>query len=92
MIWDVLVPLSGDITQSYSKTYDNEKINGMSFKLNYAKTFDEYHSTIYFCRLSFLRKTFRSFSQYIDERYNGINNNGYEKKCTPLPVIKLLGR
>ena len=72
--------LSGDITQSYSKTYDNEKINGMSFKLNYAKTFDEYHSTITFAGYRFSEKTFRSFSQYIDERYNGINNNGYEKE------------
>ncbi|MHB2165212.1 fimbria/pilus outer membrane usher protein, partial [Proteus mirabilis] len=72
--------LSGDITQSYSKTYDKEKINGMSFKLNYAKTFDEYHSTITFAGYRFSEKTFRSFSQYIDERYNGINNNGYEKE------------
>ncbi|WP_311751506.1 fimbria/pilus outer membrane usher protein [Proteus columbae] len=72
--------LSGDITQSYSKTYDNENINGMSFKLNYAKTFDEYHSTITFAGYRFSEKTFRSFSQYMDERYNDINNNGYEKE------------
>ncbi|UWU01370.1 fimbria/pilus outer membrane usher protein [Proteus vulgaris] len=72
--------LSGDITQSYSKTYNNDNINGMSFKLNYAKTFDEYHSTITFAGYRFSEKTFRSFSQYIDERYNDINNNGYEKE------------
>ncbi|MDM3814210.1 fimbria/pilus outer membrane usher protein, partial [Proteus mirabilis] len=72
--------LSGDITQSYSKTYDNEKINGRYLKLNYAKTFDEYHSTITFAGYRFSEITFRSFSQYIDERYNGINNNGYEKQ------------
>ncbi|MDS0787563.1 fimbria/pilus outer membrane usher protein [Proteus vulgaris] len=72
--------LSGDVTQSYSQTYDNENINGMSFKLNYAKTFDEYHSTITFAGYRFSEKTFRSFSQYIDERYNAINNNGYEKE------------
>ncbi|WP_311746983.1 fimbria/pilus outer membrane usher protein [Proteus terrae] len=72
--------LSGDITQSYSKTYEDENINGMSFKLNYAKTFDEYHSTITFAGYRFSEKTFRSFSQYIDERYNDINNNGYEKE------------
>lgn len=72
--------LSGDVTQSYSKTFNDDKINGMSFKLNYAKTFDEYHSTITFAGYRFSEKTFRSFSQYIDERYNGINNNGYEKE------------
>ena len=56
--------LSGDITQSYySKTYDNEKINGMSFKLNYAKSLDEYHSTITFW-LSFSEKHFALFSVY----------------------------
>lgn len=72
--------LSGDMTQSYSKTLNDENINGMSFKLNYAKTFDEYHSTITFAGYRFSEKTFRSFSQYIDERYNDINNNGYEKE------------
>lgn len=72
--------LSGDITQSYSQTHQSEHIDGMSFKLNYAKTFDEYHSTITFAGYRFSEKTFRSFSQFIDERYNNVNNNGYEKE------------
>ncbi|EEG86111.1 fimbrial usher protein [Proteus penneri ATCC 35198] len=54
--------LSGDITQSYSKTYDNENINGMSFKLNYAKTFDEYHSTITFAGYRFFQRKHSALS------------------------------
>ncbi len=62
MIWDVLVPFLVILHSLIVKTYDNEKINGMSFKLNYAKTLMS--TTVPLLLLQVIvsqKKTFRSF-------------------------------
>lgn len=53
---------------------------GMSFKLSYAKTFDEYNSAITFAGYRFSQRTFRTFSQFLDEQYESNNSAGNEKE------------
>lgn len=77
---NVLGALSADVTQSISRVPDQDSQKGMSFKLSYAKTFDEYNSAITFAGYRFSQKTFRSLSQYLDERYQKYDNVGREKE------------
>lgn len=53
---------------------------GMSFKLSYAKTFDEYNSAITFAGYRFSQRNFRTFSQFLDEQYENNNSAGNEKE------------
>ncbi len=59
----------------------------MSFKLSYAKTFDEYNSAITFAGYRFSQRNFRSFSQFLDEQYENNDSTGREKRCIPSPGI-----
>jgi len=76
----LLGALSFDATESYSRQSDQNRIKGTSYKLSYAKTFDEYHSAITFAGYRFSQEDFRSFSQYLNERYEGYQNLGREKE------------
>ncbi len=76
--------LSADVTQSLSKLPDQRAQQGMSFKLNYAKTFDELHSAITFAGYRFSQEKFRSYSQYMNERYQPSTAIGREKQMYTL--------
>ena len=72
--------LSLDATESYSQQSNQKRLKGTSFKLSYAKTFDEYNSSITFAGYRFSQEDFRSFSQYLNERYEGYDSLGREKE------------
>lgn len=77
---DILGALSADVTQSITRMPHENAEQGMSFKLSYAKTFDEYHSTITFAGYRFSQKKFRTQAQYLDDRYQDYDNTGHEKE------------
>nr|WP_314425846.1 fimbria/pilus outer membrane usher protein [uncultured Erwinia sp.] len=77
---DVLGAVSADVTQSISKLPGENSQTGMSFKLSYAKTFDEYNSTITFAGYRFSQKKYRTQSQYLDDRYSDYENWGRDKE------------
>lgn len=72
--------LSADATQSVSRVKHQTEQKGMSFKLSYAKTFDEYNSAITFAGYRFSQRNFRTFSQFLDEQYENNNSAGNEKE------------
>lgn len=72
--------LSADATQSLSRVKDNGQQRGMSFKLSYAKNFDQYNSAITFAGYRFSQRNFRSFSQFLDEQYENDDSVGREKE------------
>ncbi|NDJ55755.1 fimbria/pilus outer membrane usher protein [Enterobacteriaceae bacterium 4M9] len=76
----VLGALSFDATESWSELPGQNRIWGTSYKLSYAKTFDEYNSSITFAGYRFSERDFRTLSQYLDERYQGYDNIGREKE------------
>lgn len=80
--------LATDITQSRSKVADESAKQGYSFKLSYAKTFDQYQSSITFAGYRFSQKTFRTFSQYLDERYQQYDSIGREKEMYTITANK----
>ncbi len=72
--------ISVDATESWSRESDGKRLKGTSYKLSYAKTFDEYNSSITFAGYRFSQEDFRSMSQYLDERYQGYDHLGREKE------------
>lgn len=76
----ILGALSLDAIQSYSKLQNRNRLKGTAYRLSYAKTFDEYNSAITFAGYRFSQKDFRSFAQYLDERYEGYGNLGRQKE------------
>ncbi|MBV4414028.1 fimbria/pilus outer membrane usher protein [Enterobacteriaceae bacterium YMB-R22] len=77
---NVFGALSFDATESWSEQPDENRIWGTSYKLSYAKTFDEFDSSITFAGYRFSERDFRTLSQYLDERYGGYDNLGREKE------------
>lgn len=80
----LLGALSADVTQSISRVKDQNQQKGLSFKLSYAKTFDEYNSAITFAGYRFSQRNFRSFSQFLDEQYENNDSSGREKEMYTL--------
>lgn len=72
--------ISVDATESWSQNRDGERLKGTSYKLSYAKTFDEYNSSITFAGYRFSQQDFRSMAQYMDERYQDYDHVGREKE------------
>ena len=72
--------LSLDAIQSYSKQPDADRLKGIAYRLSYAKTFDEFNSAITFAGYRFSQKNFRSFAQYLNERYEGYESLGHQKE------------
>lgn len=87
----VLGALSVDATQSLSKQRDGERLTGTSWKLSYAKTFDEYHSAITFAGYRFSQKNYRTMAQYLDDRYRDYQDSpffGREKELYTITANK----
>ena len=80
--------LSADVTQSISRVPDQDSQKGLSFKLSYSKTFDEYNSAITFAGYRFSQENFRSLSQYLDERYQNYDHVGREKQMYTITANK----
>lgn len=87
---DMLGALSADVTQSISKLPGDSAQQGMSFQLSYAKTFDEYNSSITFAGYRFSQKKFRTLSQYLDERNRSRDRYGREKEMYTITANKTL--
>jgi len=77
---DIFGALSADVTQSISKLPHENSQQGMSFKLSYSKTFDEYNSAITFAGYRFSEKKYRTQAQYLNERYNKSYYSGRDKE------------
>jgi outer membrane usher protein PapC len=75
---DVLGAMSLDVTQSSSRVRDTQR--GSSVKFSYAKTFDEYHSSITFAGYRFSQKSYRTLSQFLDEMYQHYDSIGHERE------------
>lgn len=77
---NILGAISVDATESWSRQRDGERLKGTSWKLSYAKTFDEYNSSITFAGYRFSQEDFRSMAQYLDDRYEDYDRPGREKE------------
>lgn len=91
---NVFGAMSVDVTQSIARLPNEPTASGMSFKVNYAKRFDELNSQITFAGYRFSQRKFMNMSQYLQERYDDYDEryNGRQKSCTPLPPAKPLWR
>lgn len=72
--------MSVDITQSIARLPGAPTASGMSFKVNYAKHFDELNSQITFAGYRFSQRRFMNMSQYLQERYNADNGRYYGRQ------------
>lgn len=86
----VLGALSADVTQSFARLPDEPELSGMSFRLNYAKRFDDLDSQISFAGYRFSQDDFMSMSQYLQERYNDSDDQdpGREKELYTVAASK----
>lgn len=67
---EVLGALSADITESFARLPNRSTDKGMSFKLNYAKRFDDLDSQITFAGYRFSQRKFMNMTQYLQARYD----------------------
>ncbi|MBP6116520.1 MAG: fimbria/pilus outer membrane usher protein [Neisseriaceae bacterium] len=58
--------VSADVTRSTAKLPDGQSVSGHSFRLNYAKRFDELHGQITFAGYRFSQRQFMTVSQFLD--------------------------
>ncbi|BDH44591.1 fimbrial protein SteB [Salmonella enterica subsp. enterica serovar Choleraesuis] len=84
----VIGSMSFDVTQSFSKDRDGNRLSGSSYKVSYAKTFDDYNSSINFAGYRFSEKEYRTMSQYLDDRYDDYDNVGREKESYTITGTK----
>lgn len=62
--------LSLDITQSFAR-FTDKKIQGRSYRLNYAKSFDALRTDITFAGYRFAARDYRTLTQFMDQRRTG---------------------
>ncbi|MGL5006064.1 MAG: fimbria/pilus outer membrane usher protein [Plesiomonas sp.] len=60
--------ISADMSASWSQP-EEKKLHGLSYRLSYAKRFDEYNSQISFAGYRFSDQDFMSMSDYLDAKY-----------------------
>jgi outer membrane usher protein FimD/PapC len=87
---NVFGAMSLDVTQSIARLPGEPTASGMSFKLNYAKRFDELNSQITFAGYRFSQRKFMNMSQYLQERYGDYdkNYNGRQKELYTITASK----
>jgi outer membrane usher protein PapC len=84
----VLGALSADVTQSWaSQLPEQSSKHGKSFRLNYAKRFDQLDSEVTFAGYRFSQRQFMTMSQYLDARYRD-NNSGNDKEMYTITANK----
>ncbi|MEA5206345.1 fimbria/pilus outer membrane usher protein [Enterobacter mori] len=79
----MLGALSSDVTVARSQINDNETRQGKSFRVSYAKTFEEYSSQITFAGYRFSEEDFYSMPEYLSAKkgygnYTGNNKERYD--------------
>lgn len=62
--------LALDITQSYAHLF-NKSIQGRSYRLNYAKSFDDIRTDINFAGYRFADRDYRTLTQFMDQNRTG---------------------
>lgn len=62
--------LSFDITQSFAQ-FSNETLQGRSYRLNYAKSFDDLRTDITFAGYRFADRNYRTLTQFMEEDRSG---------------------
>lgn len=65
--------VSSDITVARSRINDNDTRQGKSFRVSYAKTFEEYNSQVTFAGYRFSEEDFYSMAEYL----SAVKGNGY---------------
>ena len=82
--------LSVDATQSIARLPDEPSAKGMSFKVNYAKRFDELNGQITFAGYRFSQRKFMTMSQYLQARYGDIDDrySGRQKELYTVTASK----
>lgn len=80
--------VSADVTQAMSRVKNQAQQTGRSFKLSYAKTFDDYHSTISFAGYRFSQRSYRTFSQFLEEQYADDNHVSREREMYTVTANK----
>ncbi|TQI77779.1 outer membrane usher protein FimD/PapC [Serratia fonticola] len=87
---NILGAMSVDVTQSFARLPDEPTATGMSFKVNYAKRFDDYNSQITFAGYRFSQRKFMSMAQYLQNRYNNYDDqySGREKELYTITASK----
>ncbi|EMB4324213.1 fimbria/pilus outer membrane usher protein [Pluralibacter gergoviae] len=80
--------VSADVTQTMSRVKDESRQQGRSFKLSYAKTFDDYHSTISFAGYRFSQRSYRTFAQFLEEQYDNDDSDGRERQMYTVAANK----
>ncbi|WP_431225041.1 fimbria/pilus outer membrane usher protein [Serratia sp. L9] len=80
--------LSADVTQSWATQLPQQSSQrGKSFRLSYAKRFDELDSEVTFAGYRFSQRQFMTMNQYLDTRYRG-NNSGNDKEMYTITASK----
>lgn len=80
--------LSADVTQSWaSHLPEQASQHGKSFRLSYAKRFEQLDSEVTFAGYRFSQRQFMTMSQYLDTRYRG-NNGGNDKEMYTITANK----
>ncbi|MHA7845139.1 fimbria/pilus outer membrane usher protein [Serratia sp. D1N4] len=80
--------LSADVTQSWAMNLPQQaSLQGKSFRLNYAKRFDQLDSEIAFAGYRFSQRQFMTMDQYLDIRYHG-NSRGNDKEMYTITANK----
>jgi P pilus assembly protein, porin PapC len=78
----ILGALSVDVTQSHAQIPGEGNLTGTSYRLSYAKTFDEYDSQVTFAGYRFSERNFMSMSEYLDARYGSSTARSPKEKYT----------
>lgn len=58
--------ISFDVTQSFANIKDEERLEGRSYRINYAKRFEELNSQIQFAGYRFSERDFLTMSEFLD--------------------------
>ncbi|KFK96797.1 MULTISPECIES: fimbria/pilus outer membrane usher protein [unclassified Serratia (in: enterobacteria)] len=79
----VLGALSADATQSWATNLPGQPSQqGKSYRLSYAKRFDQLDSEVTFAGYRFSQRQFMTMSQYLDTRYRGDNSGNSKEMYT----------
>ena len=72
--------ISFDITQSFAQLQEDQRVEGRSYRINYAKRFEELNSQIQFAGYRFSEKDFMTMSDYLESTGVMITKYGRNKE------------
>lgn len=74
--------LSFDATQARATLPEQGRLSGGSYRLSYAKRFEETDSQVQFAAYRFSERDYLSMSEYLDARLDGRRNGGSKERYT----------